>query len=49
MGDVAPGTGVEIVDAQHFVAGLDQPVAQMRAEEPRPTGDEHALMAVITP
>ena len=43
MSDVGPGAGIEVVDAQHFMAALDQPVAEMRAEEAGTTGDQDAL------
>jgi hypothetical protein len=34
--DVVLGAGEEVVDTEDVVAGLEQAVAQVRAEEPRP-------------
>ncbi len=45
--DVALGAGEEIVDAEHLVALLQQPVAQMRAEESGAAGDQDALAGVV--
>ena len=33
----------EVVDARHRVVAIEQRVAQVRTDEPRPTGDDHAL------
>ena len=49
MGDVAPGAGVEVVDAQHLMALADQPLAQMRAQETRAAGHKHPLLLEIAP
>jgi hypothetical protein len=35
--------GEEVVKADHVVSKLDQPLAQVRAQEPRSTGDENSL------
>ena len=40
-GNVLLTTTEEIVDADHVVAPLDQPVTEVTAEEPSPTGDEN--------
>ena len=42
MLDVAPRAGEEIIDAQHIGAFPQQPLAKMRAEEARASGDQHA-------
>ena len=41
--DVVLGAGEEVVDAEHVVAALQQPLAQMRAEEAGAAGDEGAF------
>jgi hypothetical protein len=43
MSDVLLGPGEQIVDTQDLIAILEQAIAQMRAEEARPTSHEHAL------
>ena len=43
MGDVAPRAGEKIVDAEHVVAGLQKPFAQMRAEKAGAAGDQNPL------
>ncbi len=45
--DVALGAGEEIVDTDHLMALLQQPVGEMRAEEACPAGDEHTLTALV--
>ena len=42
---LAPGE--EVVDAEHFVAVLEQPLAQMRAEESGAAGDQDALALTV--
>ena len=37
--------GVEVVDAEHIVAALQDRLAQVRADEPGPAGDQHAFLA----
>src|SRR5262249_44158356 len=44
MLNVAPGSGVEVVDAEHFVAALQQPLAEMRADETGSAGDENTTV-----
>ena len=39
---VAPRAGVEIINTQHFVAALQQPVAKVRSNKSCPAGDEDA-------
>ena len=43
--DVRLAAGEQIVDAEHVVPLPDQPVAQMRTQKSRTTGDEDALYA----
>src|SRR5215471_20131846 len=45
MVDVVPGSGIEIIDAQHFVAAIEQPRAQMRADESSSAGNKDAPFA----
>ena len=45
--DVALRAGKEIVEAQHIVPALDQPVAQVTAQKPCATGDEDALDDIV--
>ena len=40
MGDVLRRPGAEVVHAHDLVTGSEQPVAQVRAEEPRTAGDD---------
>ncbi len=47
--DVAPRAGEEIVDAEHFRTVGEQPVAKMRAEEPRPAGDQNSRVRNAVP
>ena len=47
MGDVVLGPGEEIIQAEHVVAGIEQAIAEMRAEKPRPAGDEDAFAEVV--
>jgi hypothetical protein len=47
MIDVAFGAGEEVVDAEHFVALLQQSIAQMRAEEARAAGDQDAPAGIV--
>jgi hypothetical protein len=42
MGDVTARTCVEIIYAQNFLTTLDQPFAEMRANEACPARDEDA-------
>ena len=42
--DVAFVTGVEVVHAQDFVARLQKPFAEMRAEEPAAPGDQNRFV-----
>ena len=42
MPDIATPPGEEVIDAQHFIAALKQPFAQMRADEAGTTGNEDA-------
>jgi hypothetical protein len=42
MVHVVPGSGIEIVDAKHFVAALEQPRTQMRADESSSAGNKDA-------
>jgi hypothetical protein len=42
MPDVAASAGEEVIDAQHFIAALKQPFAQMRADEAGTTGHKDA-------
>ena len=44
--DVALGPGEEIVDAEHFVPLVEQPLDEMRAQEAAPSRDEDSLSAV---
>ena len=46
MRDVVPGAGEEIVDAQHVMALVEQAFAQVRTEEPAPSGDQNPLSRV---
>ena len=48
MRDVRFRPGEEIVDAQHFVAGGDEPVDQMLTEEPGPAGDQDAPLLEVS-
>jgi hypothetical protein len=41
---VAARSGVEIVDAQDFIAALKQTLAEMRANKSGATGDENASL-----
>ena len=43
MRDVVLVAGEEVVDAEHVVAFVDQPVAEMRAEKAGAAGDENSL------
>src|SRR3989344_4230558 len=43
MGDVVLGAGEEIVHAQHVVPVGDQPLAEVRAQEPGAAGDQDAF------
>src|SRR5206468_11658211 len=45
--DIALRSGEEVVNAEHFVAVLQQPLAQMRAEESGAAGDQDALAGVV--
>src|SRR5690348_12930565 len=47
MGDIALGAGEEIIDADDFMALADQPVAQMRTQKARTSGDKNVLPALI--
>ena len=47
VGDIVLGAGEQIVDAQHFVAGFEQTVGEMRTEEARAAGDHHPFAHVI--
>jgi hypothetical protein len=42
MVHVVPSSGIEIVDAKHFVAPLEQPRTQMRADESSSAGNKDA-------
>jgi hypothetical protein len=44
VGDVVGGSGQEIVHGDDPVTLCKQPVAQMRAEEPRAAGHERTLL-----
>ena len=41
--DVVAGAGEEVVDADHVGAHVEQPLAEMRAEESGAAGDQDAL------
>jgi len=41
--DVALRAGEEIIETDHFVPGLDQPLAQMRTDESGASCDENRL------
>src|SRR4051812_36843652 len=43
MLDIAPCAGEEIIDAQHVMAAGEQLLAEMRAYEAGPAGNQHAL------
>src|SRR5262245_2191651 len=43
--NVAPRSGVEVVDAQDLVAARQQPFAQMRPDEPCSARDENAAFS----
>ncbi len=45
--DVALGAGEEVVDAQDVMALLDEPVAQVAAQETGAAGHEHLLGGVV--
>jgi hypothetical protein len=45
--DIPLGAGEEIVGAQHFMAEVEQPVDEMRAEKTGPAGYQDPLTAVI--
>src|SRR5262245_48318632 len=47
--DVAPGAGEKVVDADHFRALRQQPVAQMRAQKAGAAGHHDALLEVHEP
>jgi hypothetical protein len=40
--DVRAGSGEEIVEADHLVPFLEQPLAEVRSQEPRSSRDENA-------
>jgi hypothetical protein len=42
MVDVVPSTRIEIVEAKHFIAPIEQSRAQMGADESGSPGDENA-------
>ena len=45
--EVALGPGEQVVDAQHLVPLFEQPVDQVRADEPRPAGHQNTLPAFV--
>jgi hypothetical protein len=47
VGDVVLAAGEQVVQADHVVAARDQPVAQMRADEAGPAGDQNAKSGVF--
>ena len=47
MVEIAFAAGEQIIDAHHFVALLQQPVAQMRAEKAGAAGHQNALAAIV--
>ena len=44
--DVASGAGEEIVDAEHLVAALEQPVGEVRPEEACSAGNQNSSFKV---
>jgi hypothetical protein len=49
MRDIAFVAGEEIIDAQHLMPIADQAIAEMRAEEAGPAGDQDAFsVGIIT-
>ena len=46
--DVASCAGEEIVDAEHLVAALKQPVGEVRSEEAGTTRDEDSTLEMHT-
>jgi hypothetical protein len=47
--DVVLLASEQVVDAQHFVALVNQAVDQVRAKEARPAGHQHPLLTEIVP
>ena len=43
VGDVRLLAGEEVVEADHVVPLVDQPLAQVRAQKPGPAGDQNAF------
>ncbi len=41
------GAGEEVVDAEHVVPVVEQPLAQVRAEKAGAAGDQDAFSAVV--
>ncbi len=44
VNNIATGAGTEIIDAENFVALLDQPSTKMRSEETRAACDQDTLL-----
>ena len=49
VGDVPPVAGQQVVDADDLVAVGEEPLAQVRADEPRPAGDHRSRHPLSPP
>ena len=47
VGDVLPAGGEEVVDAQDLVSPREQPLAQVRSDEPGAPGDQYPFIASL--